>query len=211
VAALVTYVVAGVVLLPMVFRASTAQIDDADWAARGWLAAALILAGCGSIVLSRLADPLALALAPRLVRLGEHVGPSITPSEALFLQRVGIVVVQVLVAQAVLRRPVALVLGGQREAASLEAGIAAVALALVLVALAWAYVTGRPMLYSAVLRLLDSALPTVGSDAAISEPDVTAQPTLRSAATVARVAEEPATVVAPSSAHDAPTLPSSRS
>jgi hypothetical protein len=220
----VAYAVLGIVVGPMVFSAATMPIASAPWAAPVWLALALSLALGATILLSRLAEPLAVAVVPRLVKLGEYMGPSITPSEALLLARLGMALTQVLLAQAVLRRPLALVLVGDRSASSFEAGIAAAALAVVLAGLVWAYQTARPAVHAAVLRVLDSAVPTVGSTPLpVTSPSkgATTVPSVRQGvatvpappqgeATLPRSPGGDSTIVSPGSARDLPTTPGTR-
>jgi len=86
----------------------------------------------------------------------------------------------------VLRRPIAIVLGGDRQGATVEAGIAAGALFLILPLLVWTYQTTRPMVQAATLRALDAAIPTIGT-AVLAEPPtrgshVVVAPTARRAA-----------------------------
>jgi uncharacterized membrane protein YedE/YeeE len=221
----VAYAVLGIVVGPILFGALTMPTANAPWAAPVWLALALSLALGATILLSRLAEPLAVALVPGLVKLGAHMGPSITPSEALLLERLVIAGIQVLLAQAVVRRPLALVVAGDRSASSFEAGIAAAALAVVLAGLVWAYQTARPAVYAAVLRVLDSAIPTVGTtpptvtsphEAAITVPSgrqgvTTVRAAPQGEATVPRSHDGDTTIVTPGSAQDLPTLPGAHS
>jgi hypothetical protein len=62
-----------------------------------------------------------------------------------------------------------LVLAGDRQAATVEAGIAAAVLTLILPLMVWTYQTTRPMVQVATLRAIDAAIPTIGS-AALTEP-----------------------------------------
>jgi hypothetical protein len=75
--------------------------------------------------------------------------------------------------QASLRRPLALLIGGAGSASSIEAGIAAAALAAVLGALVWSYESARPIVQRLTWRAIDAAIPTVTAPLA-AEPTRTA-------------------------------------
>jgi len=208
------YAVVGTIVLPMLFGAAPSQ-----WIAVVWLGLAVVLSVCAIVLLSWQAEPQAASLGRRLARLGAARGPSITPSQTLLLWRLVVAGIELLLAQAVLRRPLALVLGGERSASLFEAGVAAGSLALLLVGLVWVYQTARPMVYAAVLRIVDVAVPTAGSAppavAVTHEPSRSggggvvrrdADPTVRASrpddATVASPRPDDATVASPHSSEE---------
>jgi hypothetical protein len=141
--------VVGLVALPLAFSSGP------SWTTPVWLLVGIVI----SVYL--------LVLAPRLSRslaklIDDHVVSDATPSQTLMLARLFVLAVLLVVAQAILRRPIALLLGGGAiGAAPLEAGIAALVLAAVLALLVWLYQTGRPMVQSATRHLIDAAIPTV--------------------------------------------------
>jgi hypothetical protein len=129
---------------------------------------------------------------------------SITPSQTLLLARLVVVGLALILSQAILRWPVALVLGGDRTSLPIDAGIAAAALACVLVLLVWAYQTARPMVQAVTLRAIDAAIPTTGQ-ALFAEPTRTSSVVGGSLSS----GSESATIVAPLFARpstDAPTV-----
>jgi hypothetical protein len=184
----------GLVALPFTF--GTAAMP---WATPVWLAAAVLLAVCLLALLPRLSRPLATAITRQT--------SSVTPSQNRLVAQLIVLGVLLVVVQAILRRPVALLVsGGERTSASLEAAIAATALTLVLALLVWLYQTARPVVQSVTLRAIDAAIPTVEA-APVSEPTRTvsviasqpdAEPTVRPPSTDA----EP-TLRAPSTADEA--------
>jgi hypothetical protein len=120
----------------------------------------------------RLSRPLANAI-------GQRVSASaITPSQTRLLARLLMCGVALLTIQAILRRPVALVLGGDRSSTPIEAGIAAGALAAVLLLLVLLYQTARPMVQALTLQVIDAAVPTVGT-APEAEPTRTSVSAIR--------------------------------
>ena len=184
-----TYGVVGTIVLPTLFGAASSP-----WMAALWLGLAALLSVCAIVLLARQAEAQAASLGRRLTQLGPARGPSITPSQTVLLWRLVVVGIELLLAQAVLRRPLALVLGGVRSASLFEAGVAAGALAIVLVGLVWVYQTARPMLYAVVLRTVDVAIPTTGS--APQAVALTHEPSRSRGGSVARREADP-TVRAP--------------
>ncbi len=162
----------GVFGLPVLFAAPPAA---SVWETPAWLVAAILVALIVLVELPRLAPPLSKALLGQATTLGSAVGPSVTPSQTLLLARLALWGLALVITQAIVRRPVALLLGGQRDAPPVEAGVAAVALVLVLALLIWLYQTGRPVVQSMTLRAIDAAIPTV-SPAVLSEPTRTILP-----------------------------------
>jgi len=149
----------GIVALPMLFGSSPSQL-----ATIVWLVAAIVL----SVLVIALALQLSPALASAILRCLS--ADSITKSQALLLARLLMIGLALVATQSILRRPVALLLGGgDRSATPIEAGIAAAALAVVLVLLVWMYQTARPMVQAATLRAIDAAIPTTGT-VLVAEP-----------------------------------------
>jgi hypothetical protein len=171
----------GLVALPFTF--GTAAMP---WATPVWLAAAVLIAACLLALLPRLSRPLATAITSQT--------SSVTPSQNRLVAQLIVLGVLLVVVQAILRRPLALLVsGGERTSASFEAAIAATALTLVLALLVWLYQTARPVVQSVTLRAIDAAIPTVEA-APLSEPARTvsvigspleAEPTVRAPSTEA--------------------------
>jgi len=152
-----------------------------------WLLAAIVISILVIALALRLSRPLANAI-------GQRVSASaITPSQARLLARLVLCGIALVTTQAILRRPVALVLGGDRSQAPIEAGIAAGALAAVLLLLVLVYQTARPMVQALTLQVIDAAVPTVGS-APETEPTRTSVSVVR---TPIPPPTEALTVVAP--------------
>src|SRR5215471_14547212 len=152
-----------------------------------WLLAAIVISILVIALALRLSRPLANAI-------GQRVSASaITPSQARLLARLVLCGIALVTTQAILRRPVALVLGGDRSQAPIEAGIAAGALAAVLLLLVLVYQTARPMVQALTLQVIDAAVPTVGS-APETEPTRTSVSVVR---TPTPQPTEALTVVAP--------------
>jgi hypothetical protein len=149
----------GIVALPLVF--SQPFLAAAPWSTLVWLAIAILL----SVYLLAVAWPrLSRSLA---VEFGRRVttstgGPTVTPSQIRLVARLVVLGATLVIVQAILRRPLALLLGGgERGSASFEAAIAATVLALILALLIWLYQSARPMIQAVTLRAIDAAIPTV--------------------------------------------------
>jgi hypothetical protein len=139
-----------------------------------WLAAAVVAAILVMVLALRLSRTLA-----ELIGQGHGLkAASITPSQTLLLARLAMVGLALVAAQALLRWPLALVLGRDGAALQVDAGIAAVALAGVLTLLVWVYQTARPMLHAVTLRAIDAAIPTTG-EALVVEPTRTSASMVR--------------------------------
>jgi hypothetical protein len=152
-----------------------------------WLVAAIVASVLVVAVALRLSRPLAELI-------GEGLGAtSITPSQTLQLARLVTIGLALIVAQVLLRWPLAQVLGRDGAALQVDAGIAAAALACVLVVLVWVYQTARPMVQAVTLRTIDAAIPTTGQPP-LAEPTRTSASTLREPIPAATDA---VTVVAP--------------
>src|ERR1700704_3349503 len=170
--------VTGVIALPLIFGG---QAGAGSGAGLGWLGAGAGVAWLGvalliTVLLLALVPSLARVLAFGLERLSAALASTDAPSSATFksaellvVARLLVLAGELLIAQAVLRRPIAIVLGGDRQMANVEAGIAGGALFLILPLLVWTYQTTRPMVQAATLRALDAAIPTIGP-AALTEP-----------------------------------------
>jgi hypothetical protein len=188
--------VTGVVALPLIFGGQPAGFGSGLI----WLGLAVAI----TVVLLALVPNLSQLLAAGLARLSAALASPDTPSSATFntaellvVARLIVIAGELLIVQAVLRRPIAIVLGGDRQVATVEAGIAAGALFLIFPLLVWTYQTTRPMIQAATLRALDAAIPTVGT-AVLAEPDtrgshVAVPPTARQSTPVA----DDATAVSP--------------
>jgi hypothetical protein len=148
----------GIVALPLILGPTPGDVSTLVW---------LVLA----VVLSVLVIVLTLQLSSPLAgELGRGLGSSsITPSQTRLLARLLLFGLALVTTQAILRRPIALILGGDASAVSIESGIAAAVLAVVLVTLVWVYQTARPMVQVATLRAIDAAVPTTGA-ALAAEP-----------------------------------------
>jgi hypothetical protein len=160
--------IAGVVALPLIFGAQPIGVASG----LVWLAVALAI----TVSLVALMPNLARVLAAGLARLSAALASPDAPSSATFktpellvVARLLVLAGELLVIQAILRRPIAIALGGERQVATVEAGIAAGALFLILPLLMWTYQTTRPMVQAATLRALDAAIPTIGT-AELTEP-----------------------------------------
>jgi hypothetical protein len=122
-----------------------------------WLLAAIAISTLVTALAMRASRPLAHAI-------GTRVSPSaVTPSQTRLLARLLMCGVALVATQAILRRPVALVLGGDRSWVPIDAGIAAGALAAVLLLLVLVYQTARPLVQALTLQAIDAAVPTVGA------------------------------------------------
>jgi hypothetical protein len=190
----------GIVALPLLF--AQPQLAAAPWSTAVWLALAVLISVCLLVVaLPGLSRPLAIWLGSRVA--SKAVGPTVTPSQILLVAQLVVLGVLLVIVQAILRRPLALLLGGgERGSGSYEAAIAATVLALILALLVWLYQSARPLMQSVTLRAIDAAIPTV-APAPDHEPTRTVTPVVSTLPATA--ADEP-TLRAPSSAEDR-TLP----
>ncbi len=188
--------ITGVVALPLIFGAQPAGLGPG----LVWLGMALVITVVLLAFVPRLSRVLAAGLARLSAALASPDAPSSTTyntAELLVVARLLVIAAELLIVQAVLRRPIAIVLGGERQGATVEAGIAAGALFLILPLLVWTYQTTRPMVQAATLRALDAAIPTIGT-AVLTEPatrgsHVVTLPTVRRPTPVA----DDATAVSP--------------
>jgi len=187
----------GLIAVPLVFGG----------AALAWLVVAIALAVCVLVLVPRLSRPVAFALQAQL-----SSSSAVTPSQTRLVAQLLVVGIALLVVQAMLRRPLSLVLGGQLGATTYEASIAATGLTLVLAIAVWLYQTARPVVQAATLRAIDAAIPTVEA-APLAEPTRTlssSAPTLAAplAAGVTLTAVAPAepTLLAPIPGDEQPTL-----
>jgi hypothetical protein len=146
--------VLGTVALPLVFGGPAAP----SWQTPVWLALATATSVYLLVLMPRFSQLLADQLGRRL-----EAAQAIPPSQIRLLARLFLFAVVIDLIQSILRRPVALLLGGERSAAPVEAVVAAVALALLLALLVWIYQTARPIVQSMTLRAIDAAIPTVGT------------------------------------------------
>jgi hypothetical protein len=140
-----------------------------------WLVVAILIAVCVLALMPALTRPVAASLSSltELVVSPTAPGRTITPGQIRMLARLLVFIAEVLIAQAVLRKPLAAVLGGDRQSAPVEAAVAAGALTILLGLLTWTYQTARPMVQAAALRALDAAIPTVGSVVRVESPTTT--------------------------------------
>jgi hypothetical protein len=151
--------VLGTVALPLVFGAGLGAGTAAPaWQTPLWLGVAGVTSVYLLILMPRLSQLLAAQLWQRL-----DAAQAITRSQIRLLARLVVFGIEIDVIQAILRRPLAVLLGGERSAAPIEAAVAAIALALLLALLVWIYQTARPMVQGLTLRAIDAAIPTVGS------------------------------------------------
>jgi hypothetical protein len=157
----------GIVALPLVF--AQPLLAAAPWSTAVWLAIAILISiYLLAIVLPRLSRPLALQLGSRVTTTA--VGPTVTPSQTLLVAQLVVLGALLVILQAILRRPLALLVGGgERGSGTIEAAIAATVLAVVLAVLVWLYQSARPLMQSVTLRAIDAAIPTV-QPAAQHEP-----------------------------------------
>jgi hypothetical protein len=164
----------GLVALPFTFNSPL--LSASAWARPGWLLAAALI----SVAL--------LTLVPRLAKpLGKHVerqAPGATPSQSRLVAQLLVLAIILVLVQAILRRPLALVLAQQQPSTTYEEAIAATGLTVILALLVWLYQSGRPLLQSITLRVIDAAIPTVEA-APVAEPtrttisSIVTAPTLR--------------------------------
>jgi hypothetical protein len=162
----------GLIGLPILFGVSLATIA---WSTPLWLVTGVMLATTILVVLPRLAPGLSTALFQQTTAARASVGPSVTPSQTLLLSRLVLLSIGVVITQAIVRRPVALLLTAERSASPGEAAVAAVAVAVLLALLVWLYQTGRPIMQSLTLRAIDAAVPTM-SAAPLAQPIRTLSP-----------------------------------
>jgi hypothetical protein len=169
----------GLIALPLVFGSAVVV----------WLVAAVVLAICLLVLIPRLSRPVAFAMQAHL-----SSSSTVTPSQTRLVAQLLVVGIALLVVQAILRRPLSLVLGGQIGATTYEASIAATGLTLVLAIAVWLYQTARPVVQAATLRAINVAIPTVET-APLAEPTRTLS--VADATVRAPVVDDQATVRAP--------------
>jgi hypothetical protein len=132
-----------------------------------WLVAAILASVLVIVVAFRLSRPLAGLLRQALKT------SSVTASQTLLFARLLMLGIALLLSQAMLRWPLALVLASDRSQPQIDSEVAAAALAAVLVLLVWMYETARPMVQAATLQAIDAAVPTTG-EVLVAEPTRTA-------------------------------------
>jgi hypothetical protein len=165
----------GLVAMPLFFAGVGGSANPATPWEVLWLVAAVAISIALLVLLPRLTRPLSVALWRQVGAAGSPLAPSVTPSQTLLLARLLLLGLGLVVTQAILRRPLALLIGGDRSAAPVEAAIAAFALAVILAMLVWMYRTGRPVVQTITLRAIDAAIPTLGA-VAEAEPTRTVAP-----------------------------------
>jgi hypothetical protein len=170
----------GLVALPIVFGSLATT-----WSTPVWLLSAGLLSVALLALLPRLSSPLAKKI--------DAFARSATPSQTRLAAQLTVLSAILVTVQAILRRPLAFLVGGQSGSIAYEAAIAATALTLVLALLVWLYQTARPLLQTVTLQAIDTAFPTVA-------PAATSEPTR----TVAPIA--PPTMRAPTVTYDEPTV-----
>lgn len=175
----------GLIALPLVFSSAVVV----------WLVAAVVVAICLLLLIPRLSRPVALGMQAQLAS-----SSGVTPSQTRLAAQLLVVGITLLLVQAILRRPLSLVLGGQIGATTYEASVAATGLTLVLAIAVWLYETARPVVQAATLRAIDAAIPTVEA-APLAEPTRTLSPADATLRTPAATFEP--TLRAPSAAGDA--------
>lgn len=140
-------------------------LTAAPWLIGVWLAVAIVVSVAVVVAAPAVVHPLAGVL-ERIASTFASPGssrPVMTRGETLVLARLLVSLVALTATQAVLRRPVALVLGGDRQVETIEAGVAAGALAMLLALLVWVYQASRPIVQAVTMQALDAGLPTLGS------------------------------------------------
>lgn len=155
----------GLVALPLVLAedpgAPTTQLTSAIW----------LLAGVAvSVWLLAMVPSLASALGQRFAGSDGGVGasPRATPAGAEVAARWLVAVGEVIVIHAILRRPVAEIFGTTATRATVDAAFAAGTLVLLLIILIWLHHTARPLIEAATWQVLDTFVPTSGSERARS-------------------------------------------
>jgi hypothetical protein len=191
--------VVGLVALPLVFGAAPLRALTVA----GWLVGAVLLSVVLVVLVPRLSAALSESLRPGIANYSD-----VTPSQTRLVSRLLILGLMLVISQAILRRPLAMVISGEPSAASVEAGIAALVLAVVLALLVWLYQTARPVVQAVTLRAIDAAIPTVG-EAPLAEPTrtmsvMTAPTAMGQPLVPATAADEPALRTP---ATDLPTVP----
>src|SRR5258708_2773661 len=102
----------GLIGLPLLFGVSLAT---SAWSIPAWLVTGVMLATTILIVLPRLGPGLSTVLLQQTTAAHASVGPSVTPSQTLLLSRLALFSVGVVIAQAIIRRPLALFLAAERS------------------------------------------------------------------------------------------------
>jgi hypothetical protein len=150
----------GLVGLPALLADSRAALQDWIW---------LSLAVACAIWLIVLAPAMARVLAQLVSRLQDaRDGDRVV--NALAVGWLVVAVLEVLVIQAILRRPLVRVVGIQLEPYAVEVSVAAAALLVLLVLLARLHQTARPLVEGLVWSALNTVLATTGSDANAASP-----------------------------------------
>jgi hypothetical protein len=151
----------GLSALPAIIGRSPGRVE-----AGLWLGGVVVACVC----LIAATRPLSAALATGLARLpgrgGHRVANAHLPQQ---IARLAIAAAYLLVAQAMLRRPLVALLGLDGDPFVVEAVFAAVAALLLLVLLGWLYRVARPIVEALAWFALDSTLATSGSEVASTE------------------------------------------
>ncbi|MBV9583104.1 MAG: hypothetical protein JO057_31340 [Chloroflexi bacterium] len=183
--------VIGMFVLPLVFGPAPGAVMTLVW-----LVVAVVDSCAVIALLFQLSRPLASAL-------GQSLG-SASVSQTALLARLLMFGLALVTTQAILRHPIAVILGADGSSVSIESGIAAAALAAVLVTLVWVYQTARPMVQTVTLRAIDAAIPTTAAA-------LTAEPTRTSISVMSSgpipSATDAATLIAPLSVQPAAEVP----
>jgi hypothetical protein len=132
-----------------------------------WLVAAILVSVLIIVVAFRLSRPLAGLLGQALKT------SSVTASQTLLLARLLMLGIGLVISQAILRWPLALLLAADRSQPQIDSEVASTALAAVLVLLVWMYEAARPIVQAATLQAIDAAVPTTG-EVLVAEPTRTA-------------------------------------
>jgi hypothetical protein len=143
----------GMVGLPLAFSGSI----SVTWLIWLWLVGGVVVSVGILLLIAALATSATLAVGPLLPRADSNL----TPSQARLVVRLLLFGLALIAVQASLRRPLALLIGGPGSASSIEATVAAAALAVVLGALVWSYESARPIVQGLTWRAIDAAIPTV--------------------------------------------------
>ena len=178
----------GVIGLPLVVGAATpGPVATLVWLGLAFVASMAILV---AVV------PLSGSLGTAMVGLG------LTRSQSALLAGLLAIGLALIVVQATLRPPLALLFGS-----TFDATIAALALTLVLALLVWTYETAQPMLKQLTRRTLDAAIPTIAARA--DEPTTRVSRVAEPTAPTAR-AEDASLTLPAAKPHDDATVRRSR-
>jgi hypothetical protein len=197
--------VVGVFVLPAVFGVTFAT---SAWAIYGWLVTAVISATIILATLPRLAPGLSRLVLLQTMSAQASSFPTVTPSQTLLLSRLALFTIALLATQAIVRRPIALLLASDRSVSAADAALAAGALSLSLALLVGLYQTGRTIMQTLTLRVIDAAVPTVSStpstDTLRAVSAVASPPESANTLTAVAIRYEPTLAAAPTAD---PTLP----